>query len=298
MRKIVIASMLLTITLLCSNCERVVEFDGEYKERKLVLNSFIGCNLESNTVTASKSAFIFAPNEYVEYIDNLPMEIKVNGIDCDNIQFLYTGEYAYRVNLKAKDKITIKAYPDNGEVVTAEEIMPDKPTILSVDTARFFQDNQLYMRTLIKIKDIPGERNYFRLHVRNRVIFNEGSMNEYYIEDTKYFINQDIVLSSLSGNEIKDEGNLYRIFPDDLFKDKEYTINVYFTFKELYPRERGEIIVELQAISESMYLYLRSLELAQNREVFDEPVKLYSNIKGGYGIWGTYNSRIWTVNVK
>lgn len=38
----------------------------------------------------------------------------------------------------------------------------------------------------------------------------------------------------------------------------------------------------------NLFKYLRSLELAMSGDNLSEPVKIYTNIEGGYGILGTY----------
>ncbi|HCC51094.1 MAG TPA: hypothetical protein DEQ30_02805, partial [Porphyromonadaceae bacterium] len=56
-----------------------------------------------------------------------------------------------------------------------------------------------------------------------------------------------------------------------------------------YESVRHFVKVEIHALSENVYKYLRSLELASTEDNFQEPVKIFSNVAGGYGIVGIYN---------
>jgi len=52
------------------------------------------------------------------------------------------------------------------------------------------------------------------------------------------------------------------------------------------------------ALSENLYLYLKSLELALAADRFQEPVKIFTNVDGGYGIVGVYNIGIKDIDVE
>jgi hypothetical protein len=43
---------------------------------------------------------------------------------------------------------------------------------------------------------------------------------------------------------------------------------------------------------------MRSLEQKWHSDLFDQPVKVYSNVNGGYGVLGIYNSTKQIINVR
>jgi len=53
------------------------------------------------------------------------------------------------------------------------------------------------------------------------------------------------------------------------------------------------VMVELQAISPDYYRYLKSVELYRITEsdAFSEPIQIYSNVKNGWGIFGSLSSQ-------
>jgi hypothetical protein len=69
-----------------------------------------------------------------------------------------------------------------------------------------------------------------------------------------------------------------------------------FQFNDLYPNGEwvpAHVMVELQAISPDYYRYLKSVELYRVTEsdAFSEPIQIYSNVKNGWGIFGSLSSQ-------
>ncbi|MCI5491108.1 MAG: DUF4249 domain-containing protein, partial [Prevotellaceae bacterium] len=52
------------------------------------------------------------------------------------------------------------------------------------------------------------------------------------------------------------------------------------------------IILELQSISKDLYLYLKSMQIYERRtdDVFASPVSIYTNVRNGWGIFGSMSS--------
>lgn len=295
--------------LFLTACENIIEFKGKDKENKLVVNHIVDTKQEEQIIDFSASYFLFEDMEDWNGWDDpsskwkdewglppgglqeLPLEITVNGEPQE--YYSIGGNYlAYRPGeLKAGDKIAVEIDHELSGRVYVEETVPELPVILSVDTMRFFDSEMysLFMRSLITIKDRPNERNYYRLLIRRKVLFDEGTKWEYLSEMTDYYINQDPALSSLLDQGMEDyEGNICRIFSDDLFDGGEYTLNVYFplSYGSSELKEKVDVEIELYAISESLYFYMRSIEQKWNSDTFSHPVRIYSNVKGGYGILG------------
>lgn len=113
------------------------------------------------------------------------------------------------------------------------------------------------------------------------------------------------IMDKLMGNDWLSEGE-GRPFSDELFNGKEYTLklveNSYGGSYPTYPPDPSEpeappsyCTVYLYSISESYYKYLASLseidDLSFGNDLIDaglaEPIKIFSNVKGGVGIVGT-----------
>ena len=291
---------------LCMSCEREFNFEGSVSDPKATLNAIINCTEDINEVKVAESVFLFG-NQESKLIDNPNLKVKINGQNND-IWFDRNQDkssyYKYTSALKVEDKIEIIGNtPEHGEFKGAD-IVPSKPEIVSVATDWFTgaTDNLSYLRTYIKIKDNANQRNYYRIIVKSKILLDE-TMN---VEDLEWQlldiqVDQEIVFSNISGvGSESEDAHLYKIFSDDLFNGKEYTLNVYAQIDQFssMPEAKHFIRVEIHALSENLYLYLKSLELALAADRFQEPVKIFTNVDGGYGIVGVYNIGIKDIDVE
>lgn len=285
------------LLFLLAGCEKIIDFDDKQPPKKIVLTTLVGCDSDTALITLSESSLIYDDLSF-ELPEDADIKIEVNGERCNNIwlEYMYSTEIilGFEASVREGDVIRISVETDKHPVAVGEEQMPSPPVILDVQTERFQHSEYTgpLIRTLIRIKDELAVSNYYRLLIKL-------SDNKGWWAYMDYYIDQDLVMSSLSSQEIQDgdDTNRMRIFPDDLFNGKEYTLNVYFAdpFYYSHEDEEPEVTIELQALSESMYLYLRSLEMSYNSDIFSEPVRIYSNIRGGYGVVGTYHSSFYSI---
>ena len=78
----------------------------------------------------------------------------------------------------------------------------------------------------------------------------------------------------------------YFLFTDKSFNENNFRFNV----KSLYDLKWKMIYFNLVNLSEDMYFYLETYDRDYNSiEFIAEPVRIYSNIKGGRGIFAGYN---------
>ncbi|MCD8260260.1 MAG: DUF4249 domain-containing protein [Bacteroides sp.] len=285
--------------VLLTDCEEIVDFTGKVPASKMVLTTIIECGKDTSTLVLSESWFIFS-NESPEGIWEPSIRVEVDGKKSGDIFHEFSSvrqsRYQYEAAVRSGNKIRVEVETEEFGRVSGEDVAPDPPRILSVDTIRFTDTDSgiPYMRTLIKIKDNKDQADYYRLHITRHYVRNKGTAQEYTDIQKGFFIHQDVTMSALFSGQVQDEEkNLLRIFPDDLFNGKEYTVNVYFPL--FITGESSYMVIELQALSEPLYRYLRSLEASWSSDTFAEPVKLYSNIEGSYGVVGVCNTTRWVI---
>jgi hypothetical protein len=281
------------LPVIFASCEQVIDFDGERPDNRLVLNTVFGGGDEVHNIFLMQSAFMFSSDE-IQPVDGLPVEVRINGEAVAEVENKSAGRYEFKAGLKTGDRVEISV-PYLSRTVSTADVLPEPPVIVSADSVRFYdyETGSVMLRTLVKIKDKPGEKNYYRLLITTTRTYDEGMEFEHVEkEETQFSVSQDIILSGLSREGKENDNNLSRIFPDDLFSGEEYTLNVYFpvTAGSTLITEKTVVEVELQSLTESLYLYMRSLEQKWNSDIFDQPVKIYSNITGGYGIMGLYSA--------
>jgi hypothetical protein len=295
------------------SCESDVSFDGKEPPPKMVVNSIIHARADSGIIKISESVFGFG-NIRASKVEDVDIQLKINGKLVENIvEYIPPSSsrppivmsdlhryYIFKNQLNIGDKIDVSVHSPKHGTVEGYDIIPNIVEIKSLDTEWFTKDNVQYLRLFVSIQDMPTERNFYRVVVKTSSMIFHPSQQEY----LNIWVAEDVIIDDeiLFHKPIEnDEGakipNQYRIFTNDLFQGHEYTMNVYIRYDNRENSSHVDYLrqwvkVEIHTLSEKLYLNLRSQELASGSlgDFYLEPVKIYSNIKNGYGIFGTYNS--------
>lgn len=290
--------LLFLILFLTGACERDVDFKGKEPDSKIVFNSIVNSTSDQHTVKISESVFLFGDKK-PQLVDDLTLKLSLNG---EEIPLFFQEEknshkyYRFSAQIKSGDKLEVNGdSPKFGKIYAIDHV-PISAEIKNVQTEWFTgeKDQISYLRTLITIKDKPNEKNYYRIVIRNKQINSSDMDEEEYTWDRQnVFVDQEILFNNIDGMLLEDEdAHKYRVFSDELIAGKEYTLNVYIQMDKTDPwgdMLKRYVKVEIHALSEDMFKYLRSLELALSNDDFSEPVKIYTNVKNGYGLLGAYS---------
>lgn len=298
MKKTIYHTIVLAIAMAStSGCEKEIPISTEDSAPKAVLNTIINCTANINSVKLSESVSLFSPAEAAR-IENPSLQLKINGSDKEIAFDTYRSVdsyYRFAEPLSPGDRVEIGGSTPKHGAFSGFDYAPLPAEIVSVSTEWFRGkvNDMSYLRTLIKIRDNPDARNYYRIVIRDKTLFDaeaDESAFPWNLQDV--YVDQEIIFNNISGIGGEDD-HVYRVFSDDLFQGKEYTLNVYIRkdrFNDYdYESVRHFVKVEIHALSENLYKYLRSLEQASVEDNFQEPVKIFSNVSGGYGIVAIYN---------
>ena len=280
------------------SCESDVDFKGGESIPKMVVNSIINVENKKQVLKLSESMFAFA-NQESQPIENVTLQLKVDGDEIPMTLEETTGQYRYYsfpANLNSGDKVEITCKSPKHNAVYGMDYVPEPADINAIKTEWFTgkADNKSYLRTLITIKDKPGEKNYYRIVIRGKTFYEMNGDSNQSLDWVQYdvHVEQEPLFNHIPNTPWDETSHKYRIFPDELIDGQEYTLNVYVQEdKEDFwgANPQTFIKVEIHTLSENLYRYLRSVELAGSDDNFTEPVKIFSNIGGGYGILGIYN---------
>jgi len=318
--KIVIYTAFVLISLL-SSCEKTIDFNGKVPDPQLVMNC-IALPDSTITVNLTKSKFFLSSGQGFTTVDNAIVTATINDTLKVNLTNTGNGNYGSGIIPKPNDKVRIDASAPSLESVWAEVNVQPKMTIISIDTTWVKIDNSysypIYnltgdsiignaynaeVKIKIKFQDNATEQNYYRLNVSNGLNYRSGysSYGSGYsgVEfDDIVFGNttqQGSILDIVSGTY----GN--NCFTDELINGKEYSLsikstttrNIYLPGKKAGGDivSKNELIIDLQQLSKSYYLYIKTKDASMSSNpLFSEAVQIYTNIKGGMGILGTYTS--------
>lgn len=224
---------------------------------------------------------------------------------------------------KEGDHIVLTAR-SGGNEIEAETTVPAKPQIEILETEEVgtnpyreyeglaFNTDSL-MRITCHINDKGGEQ-FYRLRVREeRGVLSGASVNNGPITWYTYYAMQDVFYSAdalFVDNRLNSNFGGWPAYFSNIFDNtlltNDYTFIVdspkymlYQTggFIDFYEDQKTKpgrfyyspkVMVELQAITKDLYRYYKSMELYRisSSDEFAEPVKIHSNVKNGWGIFG------------
>ena len=278
----------------------------------------------STTIMDDTDFADYQRNDYMVQtaISDAEVTAEVNGQQVYKLAF-DTRSYAYMCNYVPQegDHITVMARLGNQEL-SAETTVPPVPHIEVLKTEEL-NDNphrsvggleyntDSIMRLTCRISDSGGD-HYYRLRVRSersgfiKSIHNQGSVKVevYYLMQDIYFSSDELFVDSrLTTNFGGWPAFFSDVFDNTLMKGSNYTFTVdspkvpyngkglgliTSNAKEENPPLPPRVMVELQAISPELYYYLKSMQLYRvtASDAYAEPVQIYSNVEGGWGILG------------
>ena len=185
------------------------------------------------------------------------------------------------------------------------------PGAVKIDTAWFQdsvfsdQDGVEYSRVYLRFRDIPDQKNYYEIYMRARCYADTPVVYE---KVTGYASNSPIVVNEGMIGSLRqlwtDGGYDYEpstvVFSDTLFRNKEAGLGISFIRPCSYvygqpSRCKFDLTVYLSSVSKAYYLYRKTLYqhmISKESSIWTgyvEPVQLYSNVKGGYGVFAGYS---------
>lgn len=328
----------LGLSLLLFSCENIIEFSGETTKPLLVVNSIISPDsLIRVHVSKSKFFLENTEATGYEYVNDATVNVWVNDVKTEKLTSIGNGFYLASFKPKPGDKIKITAENSEfSEVTTSTEVIT--PTqILAVDTTNHIikelpmvgytsinggpavpdTSGTTIFETLdvtVKFRDPAEISNYYKLNVRMLDYFDNDST----ALDFVWIITNDMVFGNntnalpIETSAYSDYYNNYE-FSDEIFNGKLYDLKctcgtTRHNFKEGYGYStnknsktpiKQELIIELQSLSESYFKYIHSRSASSSTvEFFSEPVQIYSNVKGGIGILGSYSSSFYKIRIR
>jgi hypothetical protein len=301
--------LLLILLTACQNDNLDIPDTG----RKIVINGLITTDSLLN-VRIGKSAY-YNENTYVQYcdLDNAQAYFYLNSLCIDSLHFVSSLDYSdliffYPSNYWSRNvfplpgreyKVVAKApgLPD----ATASTTVPDLIRIDGLDTTRILVAPNPYYPDLSNVRMIckinftdPGnEINYYLVTVC------KISQYWYTVISNIRIDTQDPIVEEKLANV----NGVYAIaFPDKVINGKKCSLQFSIDANEIgmpfvddRPRSDGipyldhkkVVYFRLYSITEGYYRYIQTLNLYKKNygNPLTEPVMIYSNINGGYGIF-------------
>lgn len=316
-------SLFLGVLLSITSCMKEIDLEDLRPDPKLVLN---GVASQGEPLKASLSRTWFYTEDYPNVsISDAKVNLYVNDRlfeemtwNVEEFEYYAIGNYISSYTPVSGDKVRIEAERDGFKKIVAEETVPDKPALLSF-VAEQVESHKPYSSSIsnlfkVTFKDDPNVLNCYLINFEIGRSYPEYDYEnpdnppvyskEYYWDqawvdyaDEPLFGNNISILDRVMGNDWL-SGRNGRPFSDELINGKEYTIRLegdsysWTNLPDDAPLDSARVY--LYSISEPYYKYMSALltlyEGSLNSDLASaglaEPVRVFSNIEGGVGIFG------------
>jgi Domain of unknown function (DUF4249) len=275
--------------LFLTACEKQIKIDLPYEGDKLVLNALImNDSLVYARITSSSE---------IRNIINYPTppgakaDLYENDLLKETLSIKNIGGTDYFVStLRAQQgkKYTIKVTATGLAAAEGSAIIPGVANFIPADFRLVNNNNSSQAKVTIKITDAPGVKNYYRLRLYDADTNRVATGPRYLInKNFQFYFRVDNLVSNTAFDILSDNSYGQVVFSDDKFDGKEVSLTVNI---ESYFNSGTDdyLATELTSLSEDAYRYIQSRnnQLDNDGNPFVEPVVVYNNIKGGYGIAG------------
>lgn len=281
---------------LLTACEKSSVYHGPVPDYSLVVYSFVQPD-SLISIQLSKTRYMESDGVQLEEVSG---EVLVNGERKGNVEYAVDKGYYANVYPRPGDRVRLIVRAKGLKEVSGKAVLPVEGIKVSVDSSLLDAGGKLSkVYYNIRIDDTAQERHYYRLVIATETYQEvNGVMMNYHVEYS-YNTENNPLLSG--GNNYWLDGedmNKYRIFNNESFEGKGYTMRVSVNARNTeeieYSRD-GETVfqrnvmrhrVKLIRLDESSYLYFKSVMLLDQGEGIIEPVQVHSNVSGGVGIVG------------
>ena len=297
---------IILLGVVLTSCYRKIDLDEYRTTPKIVINSTVS---PDTVVMASITRTWFYPdkNPYV----NLPhaqVDLYINDQYIERMQWkaLHTSNQTDSLFFsntvpEEGDRIKIIASTPEYGAATAEDIIPKKVPIKEVKYTikkgeGIYQEAytdyyEIYYE--VTFDEFPEKDNYYLARI-TQIEYSHTSPSQTTVEVDyidPVFKEQDAILDgSMAFNGLEKRGGA--LFTDQSMNGQTYTLQI----KEIATRldETEQRAVSIYSLSESYFLYLLSLQKIAGSTLegglgnigLAEPLRVYSNVKGGTGILG------------
>ncbi len=282
---------IIAVLLLLSACEKRVDFELPKMDSKPVIQAFVADSLPlilqvnktygildidtSHTAHDIEAIDVFVNNEFEERLKK-----------ADNV---FMAEHYIPAT---SEHIDLVAHTQQGDSVMASTYVPDKVNIQAVSfQAEAFPDEDGFMQSqvILEFQDNAATQDYYEVYIK--AYCDTASFNYAYAIHSESPIIQN--------EDMPEAWQETLLFSDKLFDGQVVNLPIVFEqpscLEKDYRTENAKLEVYLLHITEDYYLYKKTLRkhlYAQNSDIFDggmvEPTNVYSNIKGGYGVFAGY----------
>jgi hypothetical protein len=302
------------------SCEKIIEFNGDEVKTKLVLNGLLTSD-SIVKIQLTESRF-FLDGRPFNPINDAEVTLWKDGDSIESLQNTGEGYYTGTYVPREGDNLRITASHSRLDPIECETQIVSPTPVIAVDTAfnrtifytyGYEYENEVWTVTdstahcelggdiTITFNDPADIAGYYLLTLDLYTRYANGRVDIRPL----YFTSDDMVFQTnneLPFNDKDGDSRALHLFSDELFdgkEDKQLKIKLGKSSISYLPGTdtNYKIRVTLQSLSPSYYMYLKTREANSDSDLFTEPVQIYTNIKGGIGIFGNYSNSTYRIEL-
>lgn len=289
-------SILFALLVFLTGCEKELPFTAEVQKSKLALNSLF----TSDSVWAvhvSRSLSVLDSGDLDDVYDATVNITDEAGNPVASLLHQGDGLYVADSSMPLPGvKYRVTAEAPGFEVVSAIDRIPGAVQIISIDTTTIFGPQwEDELETEITFADPAGFDNFYMVEAELRITFENPQFTETHINP--------LAITCTDPN-IETEGGFDNTYRYLLMRDPNFDGQTYsLKFKtESFKSVEGisaSIRINLVSSSEAFFNYRRSYlaYIDSNGNPFAQPVQVYSNVDGGFGIFAGAVREVWEIEL-
>ena len=264
------------------SCQKVIEIELPETAPKIVVNSFFTENTRMK-VHLSKSIGIL--ENIIPECTDATVILRENNIIIDTLY--YQSWYYYSNILPEKNKnYALEVITPDMETVFCEDLIPEKALLqnyVCTDSVLIDEDGFIINELKLDFKDSAGP-SFYEVQLSAKYIIDNNYTSIWFMK------NSDPIITSTG---LLDYNPKTLIFTDKMFDGKHCSVKIYFATQAYADYN---LTITFRSVSESYYKYKErqyAYLFSLGNDIFSgmsDPINLYSNIKGGYGIFAGYSS--------
>jgi len=267
-------------------CEKEIVLKQEEVEPRIVVNSIFSAN-DTIWVQLSESRNVLFEGELPVITDAALQLTDGNGSVLGEFIHESDGNYYMPTVLPAAgNRYGIIASKAGLKSVSAFSAAPNLISVTSIDTVSFADVSE--MEFTIKFSDDVTETNYYSISIASYNGY-PNELGEVVYYENNYFTTKEFYVVN-GGDDIGGDGTKYDsefYFTDELLvgADISFKGRIYYFSDSEEPRF---FVVKVASLSEDLYKYKVTYANYLNTQgsPFAEPVRVYSNVENGFGIFG------------
>ena len=302
MKRTVLPTLLIAIATV-SACETVVDVKLPPHEAQLVAQSlFVPDSLwrVNVSMTAPTTGF-----QEPGFVDDATVEIWDGNRRVEQLRPIGQGTYTSAANRPAPEKTyTLRVSAPGMGQSEGTGIVPPAARVSAFEQQNIEEDTgghfgRRIMRVELTVDDPADVRNYYGLQIiQHRHVVNSATGETSSLPQTTFtFASNDPALGEADVFDPEKSRYDEAIFNDDLFDGRPHTLDFEFEYtvdlRDTDVKIERLFVVLFMTVSADYFNYWKTSEL-QNTvgdNPFAEPVRVYSNMTGGLGIFAGYHAQ-------